>query len=125
MEQHIKILSVLFILFGVIGLVAAGAVLILGATAVSAILSSDNSPDAQAGAAWAGGCMTFLAALLGILSIPSIIGGWGLSKHKAWSRVLIIVLAILSLPQFPIGTALGVYALIVMFNEETKRILVA
>ena len=38
---------------------------------------------------------------------------------------LTIVLAILSLPQIPIGTAIGIYALVVMFNEETKTILTA
>lgn len=31
----------------------------------------------------------------------------------------------LSLPQFPIGTAIGVYALVILFNDESKRILTA
>ncbi len=125
MEQHIKILSVLFILFGVLGVVAAVAFFILGAGTAATILSSDDSPDAQVGAAWVGGCFTFVAALFGLLSIPSIIAGWGLSKHKSWSRVLTIILAVLSLPHIPVGTALGVYALVVMFNDDSKRILVA
>ena len=125
MEQHVKVLSVLFIIFGILGVIGALAFFALGAGTAATILAQDNSPDAQVGAAWAGGCISFVAALIAIISIPSIIAGWGLSKRKRWSRMLTIVLAILSLPQIPIGTAIGIYALVVMFNEETKTILTA
>lgn len=125
MEQHIKILSVLFIIFGILGLVAAVTILVLGAGAAATILSQDTTPDGQTGAAAAGGCMTFLAVFIGLLSVPNILAGWGLSKHKSWSRVLTIILGILALPSVPIGTALGIYALVVMFNDETKRLLTA
>ncbi|MND03296.1 hypothetical protein D3C83_230510 [compost metagenome] len=64
-----------------------------------------------------------MAGLLGILAIPSIIAGWGLSQRKSWARILTIILAILSLPQIPVGTAIGIYALVILFNEESKRIL--
>lgn len=125
MEQHIKILSVLFIILGILGIVAAVAFMLLGATTVASILSQDNSNEARVGAAWAGGCISVVAAIFGIMAIPSIIAGWGLSKHKSWARILVIILAILSLPNFPVGTAIGVYALVIMFNDETKRILTA
>lgn len=125
MEQHVKVLSVLFIIFGVLGLLLAGAIFVFGAGTAATILSQEPGPDGQVGAAWAGGCITAMAALVGIISIPSIIAGWGLSKRKEWARILTIIIAILNLPHFPIGTAIGVYALVVMFNEETKRILTA
>lgn len=124
MEQHIKILSVLFILFGILGVVAAVGFFVLGAGTAATILTSDDSPDAQVGAAWVGGCFSFVAILFAILSVPSIITGWGLSKRKSWSRILTIILGALSLPHIPVGTALGVYALVVMLNDETKRILI-
>ena len=124
MDQHIKILSVLFMILGVLGLLAAIGFFLAGAGGVATILAQDQSSDAQLGAAWVGGCMTFVAALIGILSIPCFIAGWGLSKRKAWSRMLTIILAVLSLPSFPIGTAVGVYALVIMLNDETKTILV-
>lgn len=123
MEQHIKILSVLFIIFGILGLVAALAFFVLGAGTAATILSQDQSNEAQVGAAWAGGCITFIAALFGLMAIPSVIAGWGLSKHKSWARILTIILAILSLPHVPIGTAIGVYALVIMFNDEAKALL--
>ena len=122
MEQHIKVLSVLFIILGILGIVAAVAFLFLGAGTAATILTQDDSNEARIGAAWAGGCITFIAALFGIMAIPSIIAGWGLSQRKPWARILAIILAILSLPQFPVGTAIGVYALVILFNDETKRI---
>ena len=125
MDQHIKILSVLFIILGVLGLAVAIAFLVFGAGTAATILSTDQSGEAAVGAAWAGGCMTFIAALIGLLSVPSIIAGWGLSKRKSWARILAIIIAILSLPQFPIGTAIGVYALVILFNEEAKQMLSA
>ena len=125
MEQHIKVLSVLYIIMGILGIVVAVAFLLLGAGAAATILSQEQGPDAQVGAAWAGGCITAIAVLLGLMSIPSILTGWGLSQRKSWARILGIILAVLSLPSFPIGTAIGVYALVILFNDESKRILTA
>jgi hypothetical protein len=124
MERHITILSVLFIIMGIIGLIFAAVIFFLGAGAVASILSQDNSSEAQVAAGWAGGCMTFVAALIGVLSIPSIIAGWGLSKRKAWARILTLVIGALNLPNMPIGTAIGLYAIIIMMNDETKRLLI-
>lgn len=125
MEQHIKVLSVLFIILGILGIVVAVAFMLLGAGTAATILAQDDSNEARVGAAWAGGCITFVAALFGIMAIPSIIAGWGLSQRKSWARILTIILAILSLPQFPVGTAIGVYALVILFNDEAKQILTA
>jgi hypothetical protein len=64
-----------------------------------------------------------IAGFLLILSAPSIIGGWGLIKGKSWSRVLMIVISALHLLSFPIGTALGVYGLWVLLNEQSRQFL--
>lgn len=123
MEQHIKILSVLFILFGVLGLVAAIGIFVFGAGAAASIIAADQSSDARTAGAVVGGCVTFIAVLFGLLSIPSIIAGWGLSQRKSWARILTIILGFVALPQVPVGTALGIYAIIIMFNDETKALL--
>jgi uncharacterized membrane protein YozB (DUF420 family) len=54
--------------------------------------------------------------------IAYIVAGYGLLKYKGWARILAIILAILNLILFPIGTALGIYTLVIMFNEETKAL---
>lgn len=125
MEQHIKILAILFLIFGVLLLLAALVLLGIGGVAAVGIGSQIGSdPSAAEGALAAGGCMTAIAVFIGILSLPSLAAGWGLLKHKSWSRVLAIIVSILALPSVPIGTAIGVYGLWVLFNDESKRILV-
>jgi hypothetical protein len=125
MEQHIKVLSVLFVLFGVLGVVFVVVIVIFGAGAVGSILVSDTSEEARAASGVIGACFTVIAILFAALSIPSIIAGWGLSQRKSWARILTIILGVLALPHMPIGTALGIYAIIVMFNDETKTLLTA
>ena len=54
--------------------------------------------------------------------IAYVLAGYGLLKYKSWARILAIILAILNLILFPIGTALGIYTLVIMFNEEVKAL---
>jgi hypothetical protein len=123
LEQHIKILSVLFIIFGILMLIAAVGIFALGAGTAATILSEEDSNEARVGAAWAGGCITVGAVVCAILAIPNLLTGWGLSKRKGWARIMAIILGVLALPNIPIGTAIGVYALVVMFNDEAKALL--
>jgi hypothetical protein len=57
-----------------------------------------------------------------ILSLPGIVGGWGLLRTKAWARILIIILAIIELLNVPIGTAIGAYSLWVLLQDETEQL---
>ena len=54
--------------------------------------------------------------------IAYILAGFGLLKYKSWARILAIILAILNLILFPIGTALGIYTLVIMFNDEAEAL---
>jgi hypothetical protein len=54
--------------------------------------------------------------------VPAIIAGIGLLSYQPWSRILTIVLSVLGLLNFPIGTVLGVYGLWVLFNSEAVRL---
>jgi uncharacterized membrane protein len=52
-----------------------------------------------------------------LFGIPVALAGWGLLTKRSWSRVLGMVLAILSLFLFPIGTVIGIYILWVLTSE--------
>jgi ABC-type glycerol-3-phosphate transport system permease component len=54
--------------------------------------------------------------------IAYVLAGYGLLKYKSWARILAIILAILNLILFPIGTALGIYTLVIMFNDEAEAL---
>ncbi len=60
---------------------------------------------------------TVVGLLLAALSVPGIVAGVGVLARKSWGRVLAIVVAILNVPNFPIGTVIGGYALWVLLQD--------
>jgi hypothetical protein len=64
-----------------------------------------------------------VSAVFFVIGIPSLIAGIGLLKYKSWARILAVVLAILAVTSFPIGTAAGLYTLWVLTHKETEQLL--
>ena len=121
MATHVKIIAVLFIIGGVLLLTGAFFTpLILGALA--AVIGASNEEGAAVGAAVLGFTGVALSVVLGLMALPNLICGWGLLKFRGWARILGIVLAAIALTKFPIGTAFGVYALIILFKKETEAL---
>ena len=54
-----------------------------------------------------------------ILSIPGILAGIGLFKRKEWARILTLIISVINLLNFPIGTAVGVYSIWALSQSET------
>ena len=121
MDLHLKILAAFHIVFGVIGLVGAlGILIVFGGAAGAAGFAAADEPDAWIAVPILSiiGSILMLVALT--LSIPGIIGGWGLLKGRSWARILMIVLSALHLINIPIGTILGIYGLWVLLSKETE-----
>ena len=119
MEQHVKVVAILNIVLGALGvLIALGLLLLFGGLA--GVAGAEGEPGTDAGAAVLGliGGLTFL--LVAVFSIPCIIAGYGLLHFRPWAQTLTIVMSILNLLTVPFGTALGIYGLWVLFNKETK-----
>ncbi|MFC1609939.1 hypothetical protein ACFL6C_03190 [Myxococcota bacterium] len=66
-----------------------------------------------------------LGSLVGLFALPQLFAGIGLLRMRTWGRILGIIVAIFSLPGFPLGTALGVYGLVILFNQETAQLFAA
>jgi hypothetical protein len=113
MDTHVRILGFVYIIFGAI-LIVLG-LFFFGIVGGSGLLSGDRQAIFITGVVG-----TALAAFFVILSIPSIIAGIGLLKHREWARILTIILGVLHLFGFPIGTAIGLYTLYVLLNDQTK-----
>ena len=62
---------------------------------------------------------TFIAVFLFLVSVPGLVGGIGLLKRQDWARVLVLILSVLQLFNVPFGTAVGVYSLWALTQEET------
>jgi hypothetical protein len=61
-----------------------------------------------------------LGLLLSALALPGLAAGYGLITRKPWARVVAIVVGVLSLLNFPIGTAIGLYALWVLLPRSAQ-----
>jgi hypothetical protein len=45
----------------------------------------------------------------------------GIGQRKKWGRTLALVLGVLSLPGIPLGTALGIYTVVVLTSQSGKE----
>lgn len=122
MLTHVKVLGVLYIVMSGIGLLFALLIFFALGTAASLVGMSASPDDAAIAMPILGITGTALSMLLLLLSLPGLITGWGLLKLRPWARILGIVLAVISLLNFPIGTAIGVYGLWVLLTKETERL---
>jgi hypothetical protein len=125
MREQIRLLGILNIVWSSISILIGLLILLVfgglaGFLATAGIGSSDHSEFFVAPFMAAIG--VFIVLLLAAISLPALIGGIALVKMKPWSRVLMIVVSIFHLFSFPIGTALGVYGLWVLFHDETRRL---
>ena len=118
MEQHVKIIGIIYIVFGAL-LIFGGLLLMLGLMIGGAALEvADPEGIEGIGAILAG--VGFVAGLFVIaFGALEIIVAVNLRNFKPWARIAQIVISALGLLNFPIGTAIGVYALWALLNKDT------
>ena len=115
MEKHVTILGIIHIAFN--------ALLVLIALIVFVVLIGGGLLSGEEEAIIGTGMVgSVVACILLVLSIPGILGGVGLLKRWSWARILVLVLAVLNILNFPLGTAVGAYSLWVLLNEETTQL---
>ena len=120
MAQHVKILGVLHIALGALGVLGAIAALtIFGG--LSALVAADRSSDNFAAAPILGAIAGGIFVLIMALSLPGLIIGIGLVQFRPWARVAGIVVSAFDLLGFPFHTALAIYGLWVLLNRETEQ----
>jgi hypothetical protein len=121
MRDHVKIVAILNIVLGCLGVLGGVVVLLIfgGLAGMIGISHDQDAASAMPIFAFIGGC---IAIFLFVISVPAIIGGWGLLNFRPWARILMIIISALNLLHFPLGTALGIYGLIVLLNDDTRRL---
>ncbi|MBZ5609335.1 MAG: hypothetical protein LAP38_13815 [Acidobacteriia bacterium] len=111
MAQHVKVLGILHIAYaGIVMLTGLIVMVVMGGIA-GLVGVTDHSPDSAAAVPILGVIGGFIFILLLVLSLPGVVGGFGLLQFKPWARILVIVLSVLELFSVPFGTALGIYGL--------------
>lgn len=114
MEKHITAVGVIRIGWGI--LVTLGAIFTLALLAGVGVFVGEQ----------AGTLVTLLgsgvALFVLVLSVPDIVGGIGVLRRKSWARYMVLVLAVLDLPNILVGTALGIYSIWVLVQDETAQL---
>ena len=64
--------------------------------------------------------MTAAGVLVAVIAVLSLAVGWGLYQRAPWARMLALVMAFFSLLSIPLGTALGIYTLVVLLPAESE-----
>ena len=115
MENHVRILGVLYIIVSAFHLLIGFIVFIIlfGAGLISSDVEALTITTIVG---------SVIAAIITITSLPGFVGGIGLLKHKNWARILVIILGFLNLLAIPIGTILGVYTIWVLLNNDVEQV---
>lgn len=112
MEKHLNVVAALQIGFGIFWIVAGGILLFI----LSLIGGFVDDKDARFILPLIG---QIVAAFLFLTSIPGVIAGIGLLKRKEWGRIITLILSVIGIMNFPIGTVVGIYSIWVLVQDET------
>jgi hypothetical protein len=119
LDGHKKVLGILYIIsaaFIALGLLLMNAILNL----VFSFAFNEIDPDEQRVVEFIMSIIQFLPAFIILFyCIPSLIAGIGLLARKSWATTLALIIGCFKLFSFPIGTAIGIYA-IWIFSEDQK-----
>lgn len=117
MRTHVMVLGWLQILFGVVELLVA--LLVVGILAGTGFLLSLQ--EGPVFSVWGGALATVIGFIVLLTSLPNLLAGIGLLARKEWGRILTLILAVLNVFKFPVGTALAVYTFWALTGDEARR----
>jgi hypothetical protein len=114
-RQHVALLGACFIVWGGLCLLVGFAWLALGVGAAS-MTREVGSVATAAGVGFA-----VAAVVLMLWGAANVWTGIAARRYRPWGRALGLALGVLNLLFIPFGTALGVYAMAVLLNDQVRR----
>ena len=112
MQKHITAVAALHIGFGIFG-IAIGVFIFALLSGIGVFAEDIDSQFVL----WVVG--TAVGGFLILISIPGLIAGIGLLKLKNWARIVTLIISAIDLINIPFGTALGIYSIWVLVQDET------
>lgn len=119
MQKHVRIISIIMIVSGILYLLAA---LLLGVVGLMAVKNQAQTGDIAVMPAMVTGVVFLLP--LGLIGVLHIFTGRAFRAGTNWARIALWILAIINLGNVPVGTAIGAYAMwvLVTTREDVKTI---
>jgi len=117
MEKHVTLVGALHIGYGAFQILGAlvAFMFIVGGGLLGGLISKEESVI---------GITFFIATTIALwvtlVSLPGIVGGVWLLRHKSWARYLVLVVSVLGLLNVPLG--LGIYSLWALVQDETAKL---
>jgi hypothetical protein len=121
MSTHVDFAGILFIVWGAVTVLIGLSTLALGIGAVSLMRSGTRGSGGQLAAGLTAAAFTTLAVIAIIWGAAHVAVGVPLRRRKSWARLVALMLGSVDLMLLPYGTALGIYAMWVLLNEEGKK----
>lgn len=119
MQKHVRIISIIMIVSGILYLLAT---LFLGVIGLMAVKNQAQTGSSDLMPAMITGVVFLLP--LGLIGVLHIFTGRAFRAGTNWSRIALWILAIINLGNVPVGTAIGAYAMwvLVKTREDVKTI---
>jgi len=123
-KRHLHLLATLWIVFAALRLISVFWLFAVGRmfipSFVSAIVSMSHPVVHHFPFGWLfSESLGFVAGWIGFWAILEVVAAWGLLERAPWARLLVLVLAILSILKFPLGTVLAIYTLWVLLPAHS------
>jgi hypothetical protein len=115
MEKHLTVVAALQVGFSILGIVAAIVVYTVLMSVARFVDEREAMHVLPLVAKW-------VSLFLLIVSVPGLIGGIGLFMKKMWSRYLVLVISMFDLFNIPIGTAIAIYSIWVLVQDDTVKL---
>jgi hypothetical protein len=105
-EEHNRTLATLHFIYGAMhGLTLAGLLLLV------IVIKLGNPRRASIPTFWMTFAVLTFVVLLFLVGLFPLAVGYGLKKRERWAKPLGLVLAVVSMVNIPVGTALGIYTI--------------
>ncbi|MDD5693653.1 MAG: hypothetical protein WC437_00695 [Patescibacteria group bacterium] len=85
---------------------------------VSLGIGLSSQEGSGVGAVIFGSVGLFIAVVLAAFAVLMFLTAKGVKEKKNWAKIVGIVLAVLNLPNFPLGTIIGILILIGLLDEQ-------
>ncbi len=121
-QEHVRLLAILWFAFSALNAIG-GVILVILANTLFLHLHDMGAPEAPT--AFLHPLLSFVGVFIIIKGAAGFLSGWGLLQREPLARILVLILAFISLISPPFGTALGIYTLWVLLpahaEEEYER----
>jgi hypothetical protein len=113
-SPQIDTLAIVCYVMGGLGVLSGVAIMAIGGALAASLSGSDAAGAGAAG----GGMFAIMGIFVAVVASVWFAAGYGLQQRAGWGRILTLVLAALSVLNFPVGTAVGVWAFMLLLDKD-------